>query len=125
MLCTTEEKGMNSKLVRIIKLLACATAIASIYYYKFDSFQGAVLVAAPYCVFFTTIKASDTKSIVNIAAYVFLALASMSAIMLFGIQPDAQASIGVTLLLTLQYLIAITFLVAYWRGSGGLRGKSA
>ncbi|WP_370166811.1 hypothetical protein [Marisediminitalea sp.] len=115
---------MNVKLVRTIQFLALLTAIASVWHSEFNSIKGAVLLSLPFCTFFATIKPTDTRDIINIAAFVFLALAALSAVMLFAIEPDAQAAIGVFLLLALQYLISIVFLIAYWRGNGRLGNNS-
>jgi hypothetical protein len=116
---------MNFRIVRILQLLACTAAIVTIYASTFDGIQGVVLVSIPYIVFFTTIKASDPTDIIRLGAAVLFVLVVISAIIAFGIQSDAQASIGVSLLLILQYLIAIVFFVAYWRGNGQLGDKSA
>lgn len=115
---------MNFKPVRILQLLACATALVTIFGSVFDSFPGAFWVSIPYLVFFITIKSSDPKDLIRLGAFILFVLASISAIIAFGIEPDAQASIGVSLLLILQYLIAIVFFVAYWRGHGRLGIKS-
>ena len=116
---------MNFNMVRTLQLLACMVAILTIYGSVFDSLQGAFLVSIPYVLFLTTIKASDSGDIIRLSAFVLFLLASISAIIAFGIKPDAQASIGVSLLLILQYLIALVFCIAYWRGNGRLRRESS
>lgn len=116
---------MNFNMVRTLQLLACTVATLTIYGSVFDSLKGALLVSIPYILFLTTIKASDTRDIIRLSAFVLFLLASISAIIAIGIKPDAQASIGVSLLLILQYLIAVVFCIAYWRGNGRLQRKSA
>lgn len=116
---------MNFNMVRTLQLLACMVAILTIYGSVFDSLQGAFLVSIPYILFLTTIKASDSSDIIRLSAFVLFLLAGISAIIAFGINPDAQASIGVSVLLILQYLIALLFCIAYWRGNGRLRRESS